>query len=182
MSRFPSLPEPTELLDVFRRFPQGVPQLLQYHDAVLRGPSPLSSGERELIAAYVSGLNKCSYCHGVHTEVAREFGIAPDLAEKLLHDPELAPVEPRLRPILEYVRKLTLSPARMVDEDARKVFEAGWSEEALHHAVRVCALFNFMNRLVEGMGVVQNPDMNIPAEIAISDNTYTALTEILNLR
>lgn len=30
---------------------------------------------------------------------------------------------------------------------------AGWEERALHDAVSVCALFNLMNRLVEGLGI-----------------------------
>ena len=33
MPRFPSLPEPPTLGDVFKRFPAGVRPLLQYHDA-----------------------------------------------------------------------------------------------------------------------------------------------------
>ncbi|MCC7412878.1 MAG: peroxidase-related enzyme [Gammaproteobacteria bacterium] len=180
MPRFASLPEPTELLDVFRRFPRGVTQLLEYHDAMLRGPSPLSPGERELIAAYVSGLNKCHYCHDTHLEVAREFNIDTELAEQLLRDPDHAGIDHRLRPILDYVRKLTLTPARMVDADAHRVFDAGWDEAALHDAVIVCALFNFMNRVVEGMGVKPNPDMLIPREIALSDHTYTALKGLLD--
>jgi AhpD family alkylhydroperoxidase len=32
--------------------------------------------ERELIAAYVAGLNACGYCHGIHIAVAEAFGIA----------------------------------------------------------------------------------------------------------
>lgn len=35
-------------------------------DILLRGPHPLSPGERELIAAYVSSLNDCRYCHTIH--------------------------------------------------------------------------------------------------------------------
>lgn len=33
--------------------------LVEFHEAVLRQPSPLTPGERELIAALVSGLNSC---------------------------------------------------------------------------------------------------------------------------
>lgn len=175
MARFPSLPEPTELLDVFQRFNKGVEHLLEYHDVVLRGPSPLTPGRRELIAAYVSGLNKCEYCYDIHREVAREFGIDVGLAEKLLNDIDKADIEPEMRPILDYVRKLTLTPAKMTDADARRVFDAGWSEEALHDVVIVCALFNFMNRVVDGMGVVPNPEMMIPSELATATNTYTSL-------
>jgi hypothetical protein len=33
------------------------------------------------------------------------------------------------------------------------VFAAGWDDRALHDAVMVCALFNFMNRMVDGLGI-----------------------------
>lgn len=58
-----------------------------------------------------------------------------------------------MRPILHYVRKLTEDPSSVTDADAKAVLDAGWDERALHHAVHVCALFNFMNRLVEGHGI-----------------------------
>lgn len=75
MTFLPSLPDDVVLLDVFRAFPQTARPLLEYHQALLRGPSPLSVAERKLIAAYVSGLNACRYCRGVHTATAQAFGI-----------------------------------------------------------------------------------------------------------
>ena len=36
--------------------------LSELAEVLLRGPSTLTRGERELIAAYVSGLNDCQYC------------------------------------------------------------------------------------------------------------------------
>jgi hypothetical protein len=38
--------------------------------------------------------------------------------------------------------------------DREADFAAGWTEEALYYAVLNCALFNFMNRVVNGKGVV----------------------------
>ena len=153
MARFPSLPDTSELADVFRRFPIGVQALSEYTDDLLRGPSPFTVGEREFIAAYVSGINACRFCHGVHSIIAELHGIDADLLDNVLQDPAAAGVEARMLPVLDYVRKLTEAPARLTDADARRVFEAGWSEEALYHAISVCALFNFMNRIVEGCGV-----------------------------
>lgn len=153
MSRFPSLPPDPVLGDVFRRFPAGAAELLRYHDVVLRGPSPLSVGQRELIAAFVSGLNACSYCHGAHQIIAEIHGIDPGVLAAMLDDPERAGIEAGLLPILAYVRKLTLTPSRVTDADAAAVLDAGWDEEALFHAVSICALFNFMNRVVEGCGL-----------------------------
>src|SRR5262249_61623663 len=52
-----------------------------------------------------------------------------------------------------FVKKLTLTSTRMTRADADAVFGAGWDEAALHSAIAVCCLFNFMNRLVDGHGI-----------------------------
>ncbi len=155
------LPASPDLSDVFQVYPQAVRPLLEYHDILLRGDSPLSVAQRELIAAYVSGLNACSFCLGAHTIIAEAFGIPAQRIETLLHKPEDADVEPAMQVLLAYVEKLTRAPASLRPADRQAVFEAGWSERAVHDAVSVCALFNFMNRLVEGMGVTTSPAVKV---------------------
>lgn len=44
--------------------------LSQLAHTLLHGPSGLSSGDRELIASYVSNLNDCDYCHEAHSAAA----------------------------------------------------------------------------------------------------------------
>lgn len=163
---FPSLPGDIQLLDLFRRFPYSVPPLLEYHDRLLRDESPLTVGERELIAAYVSGLNACDFCHGAHAIAASVYGIEEHLFDALMADLETAPVEDRLRPILAYVRKLTLTPAKIVPGDAERVYAAGWGERALFHAISVCALFNMMNRIVFGAGILKDPRLRPADDVA----------------
>jgi AhpD family alkylhydroperoxidase len=107
MSYLRSLPDRAVLRDVFAAFPQASRPLLDYHQALLRGPSPFGVAERELIAAYVSGLNACDYCHGVHTATAQAFGVDEQLVADLLDDVDAAPVDARMKPVLRYVRKLT---------------------------------------------------------------------------
>jgi len=150
---FPSLPEGAGLAEVFKAHPATIAPLLEYHDRLLRGPGELGLAERELIAAYVSGLNACAFCHGAHTIHARAFGIEPETVEALMADPDTAPVDERLKPLLAYVAQLTRAPARMTEAQAHAVYDAGWSEAALFEAVQVCALFNFMNRILEGTGI-----------------------------
>lgn len=154
---FPSLPEPITMKDLFQAFPNTIPALCDYHDRLLRDWSPLTVGERELIAAYVSGLNACTFCHGAHTLAAQAFGVDELVFEGLMEDLEHAAVADKLKPVLAYVRKLTLTPARITAEDAKSVYDAGWDERALFDAISVCALFNFMNRIVEGSGMRTNP-------------------------
>jgi len=43
--------------------------------------------QRELIAAYVSGLNACTYCRGTHLAVAAACGVAPEVIKALLIKP-----------------------------------------------------------------------------------------------
>ena len=157
MGVFPSIEGEPGLDKVFRRFPHTLPPLLEYHDRLLRDPSPLTVAQRELIAAYVSGINSCTYCHGAHVVAARAFGVDGDLFEGLMADLETSAVDAKLKPILAYVAKLTRTPAYMTQADAQKVYDAGWDEQALFDAVSVCALFSFMNRIVEGSGIKSNP-------------------------
>ncbi|HHL21275.1 MAG TPA: peroxidase [Aliiroseovarius sp.] len=153
MALFPSLPENAGLGDLLARHPGGMRPLMEWLDALLRGPSELTIGERELIAAYVSGLNACTFCHSSHLLYAELFGIAPGKLEALLEAPEKAPFGARLRPLLAYVEKLTRLPARLGQADVDAVLAAGWSEAALFDAVKICGAFSLMNRLVEGAGI-----------------------------
>lgn len=157
MPVFASLDGEPALDKVFRRFPHTVIPLLEYHDRLLRDRSPLTVAERELIAAYVSGINSCTFCHGAHVVAARAYGIDPDVFEGLMADLETSAVDDKLKPLLAYVGKLTRTPAMMTQADADRVYAAGWEEQALFEAVSVCALFNFMNRIVEGSGIKSNP-------------------------
>ncbi len=143
------------------------------HD-LLRGPSPFTVGEREMIAAFVSGLNACQFCHGAHVAAAGAFGVAPDLIAALVDDVDGADVEARLQPVFRYVRKLTREPARVSEADARAVFDAGWGEDALHDAAAICALFNFYNRLVDGHGVKGDKAMFPKIGEMLKDKGYAA--------
>ncbi len=150
---FPSLPNNATLGSVYQAFPDKLSHLCAYESLVMRGESDLSVGERELIAAYVSGLNACAYCHGAHIVFAKAHGIEVETIEALMEDPGTAPVGDQLKPLLAYVEKLTVSPSRMTEADAQAVYAAGWSESALFDAIQVCGVFNLVNRFVEGTGL-----------------------------
>lgn len=179
MSYLPSLPPHAVLLDVFRARPELYKPLIDYHQVLLRGPSPLSVAERELIAAYVSGLNACGYCHGVHAATAAAFGVPQETLAALLADARSAPVDERLKPLLEYARKLTLTPAKLIPADAAAVLAAGWNEQALHDTVAVCALFNTMNRLVDGLGITGDAEYFAVSADRLHREGYSALRDLI---
>lgn len=181
MSFLKSVSADAALLDVFLKFPASSRPLIELHDVVLRAQdSPLSIGERELIAAFVSGLNACTYCHGIHSATAAAFGVEESLLEALLKDLEAAPVDDRLKPILRYVQKLTVTPNRMTPSDAEAVYAVGWDDRALHDAVVVCALFNFMNRMVDGLGIEAPAGYTEKSAQRLHDSGYAGLLDILD--
>ena len=104
MPFLPSLPKGASLLDLFKAFPDTSIPLIQFHEALLRRPSPFTEGERELIAAYVSGLNHCRYCHGVHSATAELLGIKRELVDSRI-DIDGADVDLKMRPVLRYDAK-----------------------------------------------------------------------------
>ena len=164
MSLFPSLPNNPHLSDVFRAFPKQVKPLLEYHDALLRAESPLTVAERELLAAYVSGLNACTFCFGAHKLYANAFGISDEIIEGLLNDIDSADIEDHLKPLFHYVKKLNQLPTTITPADAETVYAAGWGEHALYDAIQVSALFNLMNRIIEGTGVSFDYAANPPTD------------------
>jgi alkylhydroperoxidase family enzyme len=50
-----------EILCLYAFKPQWTKHLALFTEQVLRGPSPLSPGMRELIAAFTSSKNQCSF-------------------------------------------------------------------------------------------------------------------------
>jgi uncharacterized peroxidase-related enzyme len=159
MPFLPSVNVDDKVPHVLAKFNTGTGRpLVEYHEALLRGESPFTIPERELMAAYVSGVNACQYCHGAHTAAAMQFGVAERLISDLLTNLPAAAIEPKMLPVLNYIRTLTLTPTRMTQADADAVYAAGWSERALYDAVQICCLYNFMNRFVEGIGLTPIPE------------------------
>ena len=86
-----------------------------------------------------------------------------------------APVDPRLKPILKYVGKLTQTPSKMVQADADAVFDAGWDEQAVRHAINVSALFNYFNRVVDGHGLAADAATDTERGAALASLGYLGM-------
>jgi len=178
MSFLKSLPIDAGLLEIHQAFPESARPLLEYQEALLRGESPFSAAERELIAAYVSGLNNCDYCCAIHSQIAVALGTPAKTIDQMFANAENA-VDPKIRPVLALARKVTLSPAKITSADTDAIFAAGWNDRALHDAVAICALFNLLNRFVNGLGIqVPDPYTRMVAQW-VAKNGYAQSVEFL---
>jgi uncharacterized peroxidase-related enzyme len=165
---------------VFKRFPDhGIP-LTRLTEIVMRtGDCQFSAKERELIGAFTSGTNACTYCYETHKAAAEAFGVDADLLRNLLADVDSSSVDDKLKPVLRYVKKLTESPARMVQDDVDTIFAAGWDENTFHYVVMICALFNLYNRVLDGYGIENTPDCRHSRGQRLADSGYGFVAEKL---
>lgn len=165
---------------VLRRYPQQAILLTELTDIVMRsGDCEFSNAERELIAAYASGTNDCTYCYDTHKATAEAFGVDEKLLDSMLSDLDASPVNLRLKPVLRFVRKLTQAPARMEQGDADAIFDAGWTEDSFHFTVMICGLFNFYNRLMDGYGVRNTAEFRKARGRVLVDTGYRVVTDAL---
>ena len=158
-----SLGETPHLYDVMNISPRMAMYLFKMTDEIMLVEGPLNDKERELIAAYVSGLNACSFCYRGHKAIAEMFGVEEGLIDKLVEDLESVEIDSKIKAALRYSKKVTENASKLVAGDADDLYAAGWDENALMNIVEICALFAMYNRLADGTGV-------------IAGNTKTTLT------
>ncbi|UAM99055.1 carboxymuconolactone decarboxylase family protein [Polaribacter litorisediminis] len=157
MPFFKHLDELSDITDITWNDRKRLGPLDKASQRIMRGKSNFTYAQKELFAAYVSGLNACSFCYGSHVAVAKNFGVSTKLIEALVEDVDTSPVNHKEKLLFKYLKKLTLSASKLTQEDADDVFKAGWSEEDLHEVILVGCLFNFYNRLLDGHGIKGNP-------------------------
>lgn len=152
MPFFKSHPETAGPANVFTAYPDIYRLWSEMSQELMNGPSPLTSGEREMIASFVVGVADCNFAYVAHSEAAYAHGVKDGLIEELLENIDSADIDDKLKPLFKFVRKLTLTPGEMTQADADAVFDAGWDEKGLHDAIAVTARMSFMQRIVEGHG------------------------------
>lgn len=102
---------------LFRFRPETALPLNGLVEVLLCGPSTLSRGERELIAAYVSALNECRYCYSAHAAyAAAQLDDGMELVERVRADLDGAPVSAKLRALL-HIAAAVRETGRAVTDD-----------------------------------------------------------------
>ena len=79
MVRLKSLPPDAMVYDVFQTRPETFNPFTEACEQIMRAKSGLSPDVRELLGSYVSKLNACPYCHDVHNEAVKAYGLNADL-------------------------------------------------------------------------------------------------------
>jgi len=141
-----------EIMHLFRFKKRNTDHLVRFTDWVMRGPSPLSPGLRELIGTFVSTRNQCCFCSCAHAPVAARL-LGQELVDEVLRDVETSRLDAAHKELFRYVDKLVKNPAAVGPDDIHKLKEAGWSDEDIYDALTVASLFKFYNAWNHGAGV-----------------------------
>ena len=64
-----------------------------------------------------------------------------------------AALSERERALLDYVKVLTLEPAKVKDGHVERLRKAGWNDEQIFEASFITALFAFFNRMADAYGL-----------------------------
>ncbi|MEV0157195.1 peroxidase-related enzyme [Micromonospora sp. NPDC050686] len=123
-------------------------------EVLLRAPHPtLTAGERELIAAYVSGLNECTFCCSSHSAfAAAQLPAGMSLVEQVRRDVDTAPVSAKLRALLRIAAAVRRDGREVTTELVEAARGAGATDLEIHDVVLIAAAFCMFNRYVDGLG------------------------------
>ena len=175
-----TLPEVANYGDVVRAYPEIMFHMLDVEQALLRGESPFSEAQREMIVSYVSALNSCTYCYKSHLYVADELGIGEATTNAAIDDLASADLDENFRRVLAFVKKLTETPSRMTQADTDGLHDAGWNEVAVFQATAVAGYTNLVNRIADGVGLdtSDGPLKEIAKHLALGG--YNGFKDVIN--
>lgn len=133
--------------------PRTAAPLLQLAEVLLRGESTLSSGERELIASYVSYLNGCHFCHTSHgAAAAAHLGCDLAIIDDIKQNFAQTSISAKLRTLLNIAAKVQQGGKHVHADDIAAARNEGATDLEIHDSVLIAAAFCMFNRYVDGLG------------------------------
>ena len=138
------------------------PKTIQGHDglykSVLHDPDCITSmWFLEAIAVYTSVLNACSYAilhHGANLIFLMNNSAQSEKALNAINDDKPQRFfQGKELTFMQYTRKLTLTPAEMVENDIEQLRQAGAHDKEILEINQVVASFAYSNRVISGLGV-----------------------------
>ena len=149
------LPGITGLLEYRKDTAAPIRELTQI---LLRGPSTLSEGERELIATVVSSRNECTFCTTAHTAAADILLGEKTTTVMVKNNIDTAPVSEKMKVLLTIAARVQEGGKKVTADLVQKAKDAGATDIELHDTVLIAALFCLYNRYVDGLATVTPTD------------------------
>ena len=168
------LPGITGLLEYRKDTAAPIRALTQF---LLRGPSTLTEGERELIATIVSHRNECKFCTAAHTAAANVLLQEENTTTEIKKDISTAPLSDKMKALLVIASQVQVSGKNVTIDSVQKAKDAGASDIEIHDTVLIAALFCLYNRYVDGLATIAPADPEFYKGLGqrLKDNGYNRL-------
>lgn len=138
--------------------PKGMRKHLELYMEIMYSKGPLGRLERELIAVAVSVTNGCRYCTIHHADALQKYAKDESWVQGVVADPAGAEMTAEQRALVDYAIGLTTDPGNGRKEAVEALRGAGFDDEQILVATETVAYFNFVNRMVHGLGVELEED------------------------
>lgn len=170
------LPGITGLLEYRKDSAAPIRELTQI---LLRGPSTLTEGERELIATLVSHRNQCTFCATAHTAAADILLGEAQTAAAVKADIDTAPVSDKMKALLIIAGQVQAGGRNVTTASVQVAKDAGATDLEIHDTVLIAALFCLYNRYVDGLSTVTptDPDFYKALGERLKTNGYNRLQQ-----
>src|SRR5215475_8738920 len=118
--------------------PETGKSLYELAQILLRGPSPLTEAERELIASYVSYRNDCMFCWSSHAAAARcLYGDEKNIVDEVLKDMKQSSVSDKMKALLYIAGKVQVLGKEVKPEDVAAARLLGATDREIHDSVLI---------------------------------------------
>jgi uncharacterized peroxidase-related enzyme len=133
--------------------PETAKPLNELAEILLRGPSTLTSAEREMIASYVSYQNECHFCHSSHgAAAAHHLDGDLSLMDDIKAGFQKTEISDKLRALLNIAKKVQALGNMVTPVDIEAARKEGATDLEIHDTVLIAAAFCMYNRYVDGLG------------------------------
>ena len=133
--------------------PKAITVHMDLYMKVMFGKSVLSRAQKEMLAVVVSVANDCEYCQRHHLEALNFFWKNPDRCQALRKDFRQVDLCELDHSLCQYAFNLTKNPGDSHEDIVMQLKLQSLDDKGVMEANLVVSYFNFVNRLVLGLGV-----------------------------
>ncbi len=134
--------------------PESIVKHMELYMEIMFSRSLLSRAQREMIAVVVSMANNCSYCATHHGSALHHYWKDEEKLKQLKVNYLEVDIPGNDMALCKYAEEVTLRPQNIEKLDPIAPLKGtGLSDAAILDATLVVAYFNFVNRMVQSLGI-----------------------------
>lgn len=139
--------------------PTSITRHMDLYLHLMFGKSPLKRYQREMLGVVTSKYNNCNYCITHHAEALNHFWKDHSKVDALILDHRSTDISVEDLALCNYAEQLTVAPdsiTQVYTQDELRLL--GLEDRDILDATLIISYFNFVNRMVLGLGVQLEAD------------------------